>query len=260
MKITYIIIMFLVLFAPVASADFVAISAESLLITDASPNLGYHSVGVLFDTSIVTMTGGYIANAYVNDDATLNIQGLGAYDDSIGYGMAYGKSKLELHSGKADCLYAYETSTVSIFGGEVSSELYAYDDCYIDISGGTINALSLYGNATVDITDGVVYDLLASRDSIVNISGGLIEYVGLNYSSSVTFHGYDFHATGGLSLVGNELLGTGLLLGKYHGKEDWWMTDIYYRAGEASIYVETAPEPTTIMLLSLGILMGRFYR
>jgi len=70
-----------------------------------------------------------------------------------------------------------------------------------------------------------------------------------SYTSSITLYGYDFQTTGGLSLVGDKVLGTGMLTGKWYDGTPWATTI----SGNASGIQVVVPEPATLSLLVLGL-------
>ena len=83
----------------------------------------------------------------------------------------------------------------------------------------------------------------------MDISGGSISYLGAYETSGITLHGYDFGATAGLSLVGDEVIGTGLLAGKWFDGTSWVMSIGTHAAGA---HIWAIPEPATMALLALG--------
>jgi hypothetical protein len=84
----------------------------------------------------------------------------------------------------------------------------------------------------------------------MNVSGGIInDGLWARDTSTVTLYGYDFRATGGLSLNGEKVLGTGLLTGKWFDGTPW-ATNI--RANESGATIRAIPEPSTLALLGMG--------
>ncbi len=117
--------------------------------------------------------------------------------------------------------YLSDSSTADVLDGGSVSVLYAHDSSTVDISGGNIGLFVTTRDSVVRISDGSVSDLYAYQNSTVDISGGQVAHLGvfdtmdIPSSNVVTFHGYDFQATAGLSLDGNKVVGTGLLTGKW---------------------------------------------
>jgi len=293
--------------AGTARANFVLEDTGHLDVTTS------HDTGVLWNSSTAdVLTGGYIGNAYVNDDASLHVlklQGISeasvgnlyAYDrstvdisgavDNSSHGTvanltAYAQSTVNISGGRVDSyLYAYGSSTVNVSGGTVynyfnafASSLNAYDSSTVNVSSGSVSILNASATSTVNVSGGSVVNLRAYGSSVVNVSGGevgnLYAYVygsSLNaYDSStvnvssgsvgslnayntstVTLHGYDFRATGGLTLDGDNVLGTGVLTGRWFGPDNtlWTMTISGNAAGATILAI---PEPATLTLLALG--------
>jgi len=111
--------------------------------------------------------------------------------------------------------------------------VYAHDTSAVGISGGSVSSLYAYEASTVDISGGTVVGLRAFNTSII------------------TLHGYDFRAGGGLSLVGDELVGTGPLTGKWFDGTPWAIT---IDAHDPTATILAVPEPATLSLLVLGLL------
>ena len=116
-------------------------------------------------------------------------------------------------------VYAWDSSTVNIFD---------------NTSSGGGDAIYAYGNSTVNISGGGLNDIYGYTDS------------------SITFHGYDFMATDGLTLDDGYVLGTGVLTGN-------WFDDTYFSIDilENGATIMAIPEPSTLLLLGLGAVMLR---
>ena len=239
-----------------------------------------HDTGVLWNSSTAdVLTGGYIGYAYVNDEATLHVlklqgtsresvRNLYAYDMStvdisgavdnnyygtVSYLTAYAKSTVNISGGRVGrYLYAYGSSVVNVSGGGVYDYLNAYDSSTVNVSGGEVgNQLNASATSTVNMTGGTVHNLDASATSTVDISGGLVSNLYAYNTSTVTLHGYDFRATGGLTLDGDNVLGTGVLTGRWYGPDETiWAITISGNAAGATILA--IPEPATLSLLALG--------
>ena len=239
-----------------ARANFILTGSDHLDVTSS------HSTGELWNSSTADVkASGQINSAYVNDDALLAVSGgivfnLYAYDTSnvafsggsISCLKSYNTSSVAISGGSASLLYAYNTSSAAISGGDVNG-LYALMTCSVAISGGDGDSLYSYdGASSVVISGGTVSNM--TIDGSVDISGGSVSDLEVYGTSSVvTFHGYDFVATGGLTIDGQTVLGTGLLAGKWFDGTSW-MTSISHHVSGATIRV--VPEPATLSLLALG--------
>jgi len=209
--------------AAAAKADFVLTGAQHMDVTTS------HTQGLLFNASTAdVLAGGHIESAYVNDEALLRV--MRPSGSAIYTAWAYGTARIAVSSGNVTFLHAYDTSSVAISGGSVYG-LDAYDTSSVAISGGSV-------------------EYLDPRDSsIVNISGGGVSTLHAYNTSGITLHGYDFRATAGLSLVGDEVIGTGLLAGKWFDGTSW-IIEIYTH--DAGAHIWAIPEPASALLLGFG--------
>lgn len=231
----------LLLAAGVARADFFLSGTQHLDVATS------HQTGVLYDSSTAdVLTDGYIQNAYVNDTALLSVRRPSG--SAIGTAWAYDTGGIAVYSGSVYDLYCYKSSSVDISGGSVSS-LYAYSSA-VNISGGDVSSLYVDYKGSSDIS------------GIVDITGGSISSLHAYGYSHVTLHGHDFRATGGLSLDvfdtingvwQYEVLGTGILTGKWFGDNTTWAITIGTNATTGSGYIHAVPEPATLSLLALGV-------
>jgi len=214
-----------------------------------------------------------VRNLYAYDMSTVDISGAvdNNYYGTVSYLTAYAKSTVNISGGRVGrYLYAYgssvvnvsggdvndylnacDSSTVNVSGGEVGNQINASATSTVDISGGLVAYLNVSATSTVDISGGLVGTLITENASTVDISGGLVGNLYAYNPSTVTLHGYDFRATGGLTLDGDNVLGTGVLTGRWYGPDDtmWAMTISGNAAGATILAI---PEPATLSLLALG--------
>ncbi|HUT11227.1 MAG TPA: PEP-CTERM sorting domain-containing protein [Thermoguttaceae bacterium] len=204
-----------VVLAGTARADFGLRGTEHLNVATG------HTTGVLWDSSTAdVLAGGYIGTAYVNDEALLRVMRLDG-GTTVGTGRVYNTGRIAISSGRVNDLYAYETSNVNVSGGSVGG-LYAYNDSSVNISGASLDSLTAYGSSSVNVSGGTFNTLYAEHTSSVHVSGGTISgYLSARDTSSVALHGYDFRTTGGLTLANDEVLGTGVLTGKWFDGTSW---------------------------------------
>lgn len=136
-----------------------------------------------------------------------------------------------------------------IFNGDVYSEIWMYNDCTLDIFGGDIYRLAAYGTTFTNWYDGQMNTLWARDDSTVNIYGGGLDILAAAENSSVNLYAYDviITTTGGV-------YNFGYVMGKYYTNNDPFYFDI---AKDAHLHINIIPEPTTLLLLSLGCLLLR---
>ncbi len=227
----------------ISEADFI-LSENDFLIVNS-----FHRKGSLWDSSKVDIiAGGKVGDGtsgsglYSYNISTVNIVGgyvggLSALDDSI----------INLIEGGVSSLFPEENSIVNIYGGNVSS--LGMHGHKLNISGGIVTYLSVFSDGIVDISGGTISNHITTYNaSTVYISGGSVSSLNANDSSTIIFSGYDFHATNGLSIIGNEVIGIGILSGKWSNGTAWSIPIITNNT-EATIFV---PEPCTLALLAIG--------
>ena len=135
---------------------------------------------------------------------------------------------------------------------EPFGEIYIYNSVTLDILGGDIYKLETFNTTDVNILGGEM-DVLAAWDySIIDIYGGLLETLGSYEDSSVYLYAYDviYHPTGW-----------------EHDPDKAWMEGKYcsddtpfsFNLGGQDVYshITVIPEPTTFLLLCLGLLFLR---
>jgi hypothetical protein len=167
--------------AGTARADFNLKGTQHLDVTTS------HSTGVLYENSTAdVLAGGYIYDAYVNDNALLSVRrpsGTGVYN-----GYLYANGRIKVFMGGVNYLRAYDTSTVDISGGSVYY-LRAYDASIVDISGGSVDHLYTYEASTVGISWGSFDYLYANDNSMVGISDGSVSNLWAHNASTVDISG-----------------------------------------------------------------------
>lgn len=195
--------------------DFVLSDNEQLNVTTDYDNV------YLWDYSTVTISqNGYVCVTYVNDTATLNI-----IDCTQEWSMA---------------IYSYNDSTVNINSGNINS-MTMLDNSVVDISGGCVDYLQVGNSSSAYISGGNIINLVSGYgDSVINISGGNIENILAN-NGIITIAGYSFHATAGLSVVDDQLIGTGILTGKWLNQTKSWSIWIGLNDSMATIQLVSDP-------------------
>ncbi|MFP3937428.1 MAG: PEP-CTERM sorting domain-containing protein, partial [Phycisphaerae bacterium] len=236
-----------------------------------------------YGTSSVSIGGGNIGELYASllsssGDVTVDITGGTVGSVSFGRILLVGSEHLEISEtpagdllspfgltfaeGTVDSfslgsLYAYDTSSMALSGGEVNS-IHAYDSSIADISGGTVSRVFANNDGSIDMSAGAVGFLGADDDSTVDISGGEIGILLASNTSAVTLHGYDFEPLEGLSLLEfdlvdgvpqYEVIGTGTLTGKWFDGTEW---SIDIERNDATSYIYAVPEPATMAMLAIG--------
>lgn len=174
---------------------------------------------------------------------------------------AYERSVVNVSGGRIyGVLHAYDNSQVTVSDGHIDGGLRGNDSSKISISSGEIDIIWTTGNCELSISGGsILHALASSGSSRVTVSGCSIGYeVHTEGNSMITFVGNDFGInsvpvgygvfdSGGQGTVHGILTGT-LANGGSLDNEFWIR-------GDARIAL--VPEPTTLLLLGLGVVLLR---
>jgi len=127
-------------------------------------------------------------------------------------------------------------------------EVWVINDAHLDVLGGAMGKLELMHYATANIYDGEILLRLAIRDNTTaSIHGGIFPKLGAWDDSLVDLYAYDvtYHPTGGLD-------NHGWIEGTYYSNDTPFSfsldTDATYS------HISIVPEPTSILLLSVGMI------
>ena len=194
-------------------------------------------------TSSVPISSARVRDIYMYNNSSVVINDHSEQDRSGGGGEIY----------NVFSLYAADTSNVTITKGDINW-LSAANSSEVIMSGGAVGgpmeaSLNVHDEARLTLTGGYVVRLGAWDSSRIVIDGGAVGRMSAHHSSSITFHGTDFQVSGGLSLDGETVLGTGLLTGKWFDGTAFSMP-ISNHGPDATIRV--IPEPATLALLAFG--------
>jgi len=167
-------------------------------------------------------------------------------------GDLYDDSSADIQpGGSVGQLAAYGNSGVMLSGGSVG-ELYADNTSAVNLSGGSAASLYAGGSSTVNISGGAVTDYLGGwYTSEIKLTGGAIAYLDAGGFSRTTFYGYGWSVTDDLSIVGDQLFGTGWLSG-YWADGTAWSTYIGWNDDDATITLAMIPAPGAILLAAMG--------
>ena len=171
-------------------------------------------------------------------------------------GELYDNSSADIQlGGSVYQLGTYGNSGVMFSGGSVG-EIYADNTSTVHLSDGSVGSLSAWGSSTVNISGGAVpYYLGGWGASEIELTGGAIAKLDAGGSSETTFYGYGWSVANGLSIVGDQLFGTGLL-GGFWADGTAWSTEIGYNADTATIRLDmipVVPVPSAILLGGIGV-------
>lgn len=185
---------------------------------------------------------------------------------SMFQGMAQGEDFILAGSDSLTVTSQYEqgfmsgSSSVDIQPGGEVGQLFADGDCTVEIAGGSVGDMSAYGTAEVVLSSGSVVSLVAGGSSKINVfggvvtaylggfdnseitfTGGVVPYYDAGGASLTTFHGYGWSASDGMSIVRDEVVGTGTLSG-YWADGTSWSTPIW-KADTATIRLVSDEDP-----------------
>jgi hypothetical protein len=162
-------------------------------------------------------------------------------------------------------LFAYENSYINILGGSIDWDLYAWDNSHVNFSGGSIGLyLFAEDSSHVDFSGGWIgHYLYALNSSHVDFSGGSIgDELIAEDSSILEIHGSDFTVDG--QTVGYGELTS--IFGGWCGAEPYRrltgtllngeLIDSGFRIGHDA-RIALVPEPATLFLLGLGAVILR---
>ncbi|MCF7973009.1 MAG: hypothetical protein K9N55_04275 [Phycisphaerae bacterium] len=162
-------------------------------------------------------------------------------------GFMSGNSAVDIQPGGsvaqlyADCV-AEGLNNVMLTGGS-AGDVSVYGRTHVSLSSGSVASLYAAGASSVTISGGAVTDYLGAWDqSDIELTGGVIADLDAGGSSEVTFYAYDWAVTDGLSILGDEVFGTGILSGTW-SDGTVWSTNIIYHAETATIKLVTISNP-----------------
>jgi len=154
----------------------------------------------------------------------------------------------------------YDSSTVDVVSGGSVDLTEVNDDALLRVVGGKVLNLRTFdtgtaeivsGDSTMMITGGEFQKLRMVSGGTADIAGGSMYRVSAESLSNITFHGYDFRASGdGLTLQDDLVLGEGILTGKWRDGTSWIIR--VNQNSSATIRTSLVPEPSSLILLAMG--------
>jgi hypothetical protein len=157
-------------------------------------------------------------------------------------------------SGLIYWMYLYDTSHVAVMGGEIN-RLFTYNNSIVDVeTGAGIVFPTAHDTSTINITCGGSRKIVGFDNGLINISGGTMITAYAYESSTITFIGKDFRASGGLSLNNGRVSGSGTLSGMWNDNTRW---AVDFMAISSTANVNVIPEPCSLLLLGLGCMVLR---
>jgi hypothetical protein len=138
-----------------------------------------------------------------------------------------------------------------ILDDDLYGEIWMYNDCTLDIFGGDIYRLAAYDTTVTNWYDGVMDTLWVRDNCVINIYGGVLDDdLAATENSLVNLCAYDvvITQTGGF-------WDDGQVTGKYYSDDTSFIFDLWGQ--NTYTHINIVPEPATILLLSLGVLLLR---
>jgi len=137
-----------------------------------------------------------------------------------------------------------------IFDGDTYWETYIHNDVTLDIFGGDIYRLDAYDTTLTNWYGGQMDTLRARDDSIINIYGGNLWTFAGTENSLANLYAYDvlITHTGGF-------WDDGQVFGKFCADDSSFSFDLW--GDNSYLHINIVPEPTSLLLLSLGGLLLR---
>jgi hypothetical protein len=126
------------------------------------------------------------AQLYINADTTINSTiGSLVYVGQNGHGGITNPTVAIVAGADIQTiLYSYNTSTIDMNDGTISSTLFAYDTSRVNINGGTSRNLVAANTSTINMTSGTVMQLYGNNTGTVNVQGGTVSGGLYSYHSS----------------------------------------------------------------------------
>lgn len=151
----------------------------------------------------------------------------------------------------------YGSSSAAILSGGDLQWLYTYENSSAAVSGGSVKWIYGWGSSSITFSSGIVEAIFADNASSMEISGGSLSRLSATGISNTVLQGSDFQLGSGLSWAadGEEIMGTGLLSGKWLGGTETWTINIIWN--EPTAPIKALPEPASLALLAFGSLLIR---
>jgi len=144
----------------------------------------------------------------------------------------------------------WENGHYEVVDGDYFDEILMHRDSTADIWGGQVDEMVTFQNSILNMFGGTISGLFTEDDSTINIYGGTLGHLASAGFSSVYLYAYDvIHTTTG------GRWNDGQVMGKYYADDSDFLFDLKYQ--DTYSHITVVPEPTTLLLLSLGGLMIR---
>jgi hypothetical protein len=141
--------------------------------------------------------------------------------------------------GTLDDVRAYDSSSITMSGGELRWSLSAYDSSTVTMSGGSAMDLYSSGSSTIRVNGGTVAGWVYAWDSsTITMSGGTVgdDLYAWN-SSTITILGRNFEVNGVPVPYGDLTAGTGTLSGTLASGDP--IDNVFYQGGYNGLFTGT---------------------
>ena len=141
-----------------------------------------------------------------------------------------------------------------VFTGDEYNKIETFNDAVLDIQGGSIWKVNAYDTSTVHISGGHVStlgtpDFPSGSSPIINITGGTIDVIGPS-AGVVNIYGFDFEI---VNLAENSYT----LKGKWETGTSFQIYMFRTLPSDPYVVLHIVPEPCTLGLLGFGMLIVR---
>jgi hypothetical protein len=143
-----------------------------------------------YNSSIIEVDGTMDARILMYDDFTLRMKDTASIYQV--YGM--GAKRLDVSQGNIKDLFLRLPTEVTVGGTGNVDQILAGDRSRIQVSGGQIRAISMQYSSTADITGGTVQSVSIEDGASARVHGGTVGVVGVSHFSNLTISGGSLRA------------------------------------------------------------------
>ena len=149
------------------------------------------------------------------------------------------------YGGDVEMWYAYRNSLIKLYGGKIGW-LKSMASSYVTIDGGSVReGIISEDNSEISIIDGDSYWLRSYDDSIINLRGASLGFMGAHDESTINVYGYDLIKT---SYGGR---GYGYVKGRWE-EGGYFNIPFFDSDTHTHVVLHEIPEPVTISMFALG--------
>jgi hypothetical protein len=199
------------------------------------------------------ISGNYSGNTYLLDSSIANIPGTNFILNEGGTVQAvlgYNNSTIQITGGTiTGNLDAHNNTVIEITGGTMSSYVNALDNSCITISGGVLNEqVRVWNSSTINIRGGQFTKYITADDGNIYLFGSGFKVGDVDLHNGDNLRNFGVLDSYGMWLKGNV---TGTLLNGSTINTNFYILN----NTDAAIFI--VPEPATLLLLGLGVVIAR---